>query len=263
LALLGKYVPSLKFVDVLLGDQPALEPHVRYYQRLLARDQDEASESARDRLKAGSLTETYDDLLIPGLVFAKRDRDDDRLDDETQTFVMDATRDIIEEVTALRAKTDRAAEMPIGEESATRVVDIVGCPARDRGDELGLLMLRSLLDPARVALTITTTSLLAAEVVELVQEKRPSMLCISALPPGGIAQVRLLCLRLRARFPDLKILVGRWGQEGDATEIRDQLLAAGADEVTTSLAQTCKRVSILGSIGANGLGDDRVKTAVA
>src|SRR5439155_20591839 len=42
LAVLGKHVPQLKFLAVLLGSRPALGPVARYYQRLLARDRYEA-----------------------------------------------------------------------------------------------------------------------------------------------------------------------------------------------------------------------------
>ena len=44
LVVMGRYVPSLKFFSVLLGDEPALLPHVEYYQRLLAADQQQAKE---------------------------------------------------------------------------------------------------------------------------------------------------------------------------------------------------------------------------
>src|SRR6202011_5903871 len=44
LVVLGKYVPQLGFLDVLLGDEPSQDTDVHYYQRLLARDQDEATQ---------------------------------------------------------------------------------------------------------------------------------------------------------------------------------------------------------------------------
>jgi hypothetical protein len=49
----------------------------------------------------------------------------------------------------------------------------------------------------------------------------------------------LLCKRLRASFPDLKILVGRWGLRGEAEKRnREQLLEAGADQFGTTLEET-------------------------
>src|SRR6202030_427924 len=43
LVVLGRYVPHLEFLGILLGDEPALDPEVTFYQRLLAHDQDEAT----------------------------------------------------------------------------------------------------------------------------------------------------------------------------------------------------------------------------
>jgi hypothetical protein len=248
LVLLGKYVPFLKFFDTLLGDQPALEPHVGYYQRLLARDQDEASEIAGNQLKTSSLAQTYDGLLIPALAYARRDRDNDSLDEDDQRFVLEATRETVEELSTLQAKAAAKAAQAESEPPASRKpeaakVGILGCPARDETDEVGLLMLKELLDSERCELTLTTAALLASEVLALVEEKRPALLCIGALPPGGVAHVRLLCMRLRARFPDLKIFVGRWGLRGSADKIRDQLIAAGADEVATTLEETRDQVA--------------------
>ena len=56
--------------------------------------------------------------------------------------------------------------------------------------------------------------------------------------PGGLANTRYLCKRLRARFPNLKILAGRWGLRRGLEENRDQLLEAGADEVANTLLET-------------------------
>src|SRR4029079_11188605 len=46
LLILAMHVRRLEFLVVLLGDAPALEPRVAFYQRLAARDQDEASDVA-------------------------------------------------------------------------------------------------------------------------------------------------------------------------------------------------------------------------
>ena len=43
LSVLGRYVPQLEFLRILLADEPVLEAHAAYYQRLLAKDQDEAA----------------------------------------------------------------------------------------------------------------------------------------------------------------------------------------------------------------------------
>ena len=72
-------------------------------------------------------------------------------------------------------------------------------------------MLQRVLDPARWDLELIAPGTLTAELLDRVDERRPAAVCIAAIPPGGLAHTRYLCKRLRSRFPELKILVGRWG----------------------------------------------------
>ena len=74
LVVLGRHVPQLHFFDLLFGKAPALAPPVIYYQRLLARDQEEATEVVEDYVKAHSLEKVYDEVLIPALLLAWQDR---------------------------------------------------------------------------------------------------------------------------------------------------------------------------------------------
>ena len=118
-------------------------------------------------------------------------------------------------------------------------VPILGCPAQDEADELALLMFRQLLDSTRYEIEIISDTMLTAEVVARIAEKSPAMICIAALPPGGVAQTRYLCKRLRARFPDLKIAVGRWGI---GSEDGNSILLAGADKVGTTMIETREQI---------------------
>ena len=56
----------LEFLDVLLGDRPALTPAENLYQRILAGDPDEALEYAEQLLKERSLTSYYDEVALKG-----------------------------------------------------------------------------------------------------------------------------------------------------------------------------------------------------
>ncbi|HYO11087.1 MAG TPA: AI-2E family transporter [Tepidisphaeraceae bacterium] len=98
LVVLGKYVPQLQFLDVLLGDEPVLDPPTRIYQRMLALDADEAMELAEQYLHEGTLESVYDDVLLPALAMAEQDRHKGLLDDRRQGFIRGAMRDMIEEL---------------------------------------------------------------------------------------------------------------------------------------------------------------------
>jgi predicted PurR-regulated permease PerM len=73
LLVLGRHVRRLEFLDVLLGDQPALTPVENFYQRALAGDPDEAIEQAEALLRERSLSAYYDEVAIRGLRLAAND----------------------------------------------------------------------------------------------------------------------------------------------------------------------------------------------
>src|SRR5262249_55933533 len=115
---------------------------------------------------------------------------------------------------------------------------VVGCAAEDTADELALEMLRQLLGPTGCRFESVPAKALVAEAIERVRKERPSVVVIASLPPGGLAQTRYLCKRLRLHFPDLKIVVGRWGASEGLDRTRQHLTEAGADRVTTTLLET-------------------------
>jgi predicted PurR-regulated permease PerM len=252
LVVLGKYVPQLKFLDVLLGDEPALDAHVTFYQRLLARDQDEATQLILAQAKASSPEQVYDEFLVPALNYAKRDRERDDLTESDEQFVLQATGEILEDLGERREAVTQAEEVIHAEDrgnaAAPIPLRILTCPARDQADRLALEMLRQLLDPAKWVVEIAAVETMTADLVAQVAEQAPALVCIGALPPGGLAHTRYLCKKLRARFPKVKIVVGRWGLTGDVEANREQLQDAGADLTATTILETRSQLTSLLSI---------------
>ncbi|WP_298254993.1 AI-2E family transporter [Bradyrhizobium sp.] len=90
LVVVGRHVDRLQFLDIMLGDQPALTPMQLVYQRMLAGDPIEAVEQAREYLKTAPLVNYYDTILTGGLGLAAADNrlghlDAERLDRITAT----------------------------------------------------------------------------------------------------------------------------------------------------------------------------------
>ena len=247
LGVLGKYIPQLEFIGVLLGDEPGMEPSTHYYQRLVAHDQDEAAALAEEYRKTHSLEAVYDDILIPALNAVKRDHELGTLTDEDLQFVLQAAREIVEDfgirpdqpATDLPTAVASSVQVLVGEATAR----ILGCPAHDEADELALEMLRQLLDPEHYAFQIVSADMLTAEVLSIVEEQHVGLICIIALPPGALAPTRYLCKRLRSRFPDCRIVVGRWGSHEDWDKPQELLREAGADEVGLSLQETYNQLT--------------------
>lgn len=246
LVVLGKHVPELEFFAVLLGDAPALDTDVSYYQRLLSRDQDEAAQLVLTQAKVSSPEQVYDELLVSALVYTKRDRERDFLTEADEQFVFQATHEVLEDMGERLSAAMLAATKgpPVGEVQAPHSrVRILACPARDHADRLALDMLRQLLNPDEWDVEVTALETLTAELVAHVTEERSALICIAALPPGGLAHTRYLCKRLRARCPELKIIVGRWGLKDNVNLNREQLQEVGADLMATTLLETRKQLN--------------------
>jgi predicted PurR-regulated permease PerM len=246
LVVLGRYVPALKFFDTMLGDRPALEPHAGFYQRLLAQDEDEATEIAEESLKQSSLEEVYDNVLATALSYSRRDLDGDLISEDQQRSMLRVVREVAEELAEQsRAAAAGAGELPQSVESPLPRVALLACPARDEADETALHLLAALVDPDKCEVEVTPPALLTTEVAALVEQKQIKLVCIAALPPGGLAHARHLCKRLRACCGEAKIIVGRFGLKSPLEKNREQLQAAGADYVTFSLAETHKQILAL------------------
>ena len=248
LLVLGRHLPALGFLVVLMGDRPVIEAKARYYQRLLARDQDEAADIVEEYVKANGRESVYDAVLLPALYYAKQDRDRGLLTEADAQFVGQATREILQ-ILALDAPVPSESDtrdLSASDPGADPRVWIVGCPARDETDALALEMVRQLLDPARFRIQLIGASMLTAEVVTWVDLHRPALVCIGAVAPGGLSQARHLCKRLRSQSPELTIVVGRWGLHDEKDADRQHLLAAGADYVETSVLETLRTLTQVG-----------------
>ncbi|MBX9681526.1 MAG: AI-2E family transporter [Gemmataceae bacterium] len=244
MVVLGRYVPQLQFIDILMSDQPALDADVRFYQRALARDPDEASGLVLDRVKLDHGEQVFDELLIPAMSYAKRDRERDYISEDDETFLLQVVDDVLTDlstqtmVVASTTNPDGSARCDPSQQAGIERAKFLACAARDRSDHMALGMLRQLLPTDRWDMEIMPLESLSSELIERAEETKPSLICIASLPPGGLSHTRYLCKRLKARHPDVKIIVGRWGTSDNAEHNRDLLKEAGADWVSMSLIET-------------------------
>lgn len=229
LVVLGKHVPQLEFLDILLGDEQVLESRVSFYQRLLARDVDEATNVVEDFLECHSVEEAIDDIFLPTLVFVRKDLASGDLPVEDERFILQTLRDMVDDL-----PIDASA---VPEELADKVV-VFGCPVSDEVDETALRFLGKLLERSLGRFQILSPTLLSAEVVARVRQEKQAIVCLATLPPGGLAQTRYLCKRLRAQVPQVRIVVGEWGSREQPAVSGARLLAAGADQVTYAIRET-------------------------
>ena len=245
LVVFAKYVPEMTFITILLSDAPALEPHVNYYQRMLALDQDEAEEIVEGYLKDHDVTTLYDELFIPALSRTKSDRRRGQLTEKDEQAVYKETRRILEDIDDRQnAATETDSSQFKGLPPET-IVQILGLPAESEADEVALIALAKLLDSRRFKMEIISADMLAAEMASLIEEKQPPLVIIGAVAPGGLAHARYLCKRIRSRSLEIQIAVGRWGFSNNLETARASLTAVGADRVAATLIESRDQISQL------------------
>jgi predicted PurR-regulated permease PerM len=225
LYVLGRHVPHLQFFDTLLGSEPVMELDLRFYQRLLAEDEDEATDIAETFVRDRPVEDFCDEVLLPALARMNRDQERGDLPPEQQQFILRATRDILEDL-------EEAEESP--PEDAPLVI---ACPARDEADEIALHMLRPRLERHGYRVEVLSAAKLLAEMVKRVAEAKPGLVCIGAVSPGGLAHVRYMSKRLRTQVPEQKLLVFRWGPRENLARVQQRLRSAGVSYVAAALRE--------------------------
>ena len=237
---LGKHVPGLEFVGTLMADVPALAAEHGYYQRLLAHDQAEAADSIERFIKTAPERSVYDALLLPALNYAERDRLEQRLSQEEETSVIEATRELLsdaaESIRRLNPKPPGTDRPPLS--GPREPLRVLGYPTNGVADELALAMLAHVLDDLPIAVEIARPRMQASDLVSLVRERGFSVVCIADLPPSPPSKTRYLVKRLRGALPELRILVGRWAPSGLADESTQVLRDIGANLVASTLLET-------------------------
>lgn len=236
LLVLGKYVPSLKFLSMLLGSEPAQAPPAMFYQRLLAEDIDHLLEIAHEHIEKNSLAHFYDQVLMPALILAEEDRHQGTLTLAKQRRIFQSCRELIEEL-----GKDAPPDAP-SESVAEGRVQVLGVPASDEADEIVGLMLKELLAAQGIRAHVMSAVDPTASLAEEVPLEALKVIFVSALPPSTLVSARQACRRLRGRFRSVPILLGVWAPHTPPTELQARLGRNEAHAVTTTLGSAVERI---------------------
>lgn len=250
LVVMGRHIPRLSFLGVLLSDEEPLTPAEDCYHRLLTAGEQDETELVDDYLKENSLAALYDSVLVPVIGSAETDARDGRLDPEQLADVRESLRVILDDLAMRPAASDQIKEEQIEAAHRPNTAPAPTCrvycvPARAERDEFAGAMLTQLLREQSFEVHNAAATVPAAELLEKLDANRPDIACISVVAPSTVIHARFLCTKLRARFPALKIVVGLWGATERVAEATKRLHDSGADETVTSLAAAVEEIAAL------------------
>ena len=274
LVVLGRHVDRLEFLDVMLGDRPALTPIENFYQRMLADDPDEAEHQAEQMLKDRSLTAYYDEVALKGLQLAANDALRGVLSDEKVHLIRDNVMALINDLSTHEDKDPHPDEKADAEAASTLAERAVPKPAAPtstapegdslapawrgatpvlclagRGplDEAAAAMLAQLLAKHGLVGRIAAHTEASRSNIASLDSTGIAMVCISYLEISGSPNhLHYLMRRLRSRMPGVPILVGVWPAENSDVSDKRIRNVIGADHYTANLkdaVDTCVRVA--------------------
>ncbi|WP_422688603.1 AI-2E family transporter [Comamonas endophytica] len=251
LLVLGRYLPALQFMEVLLGNAPVLDAPHRLYQRLLGGDVEEAIELCTDTVEAlvpakstpgqvsDAVTRLYDDVVMPALRVA------------TSHHTGAATA-------AHRLRLAQGMDLLLGElaeQYPARAAEPAPAPARRARvhcvgarwevDALAATAMAHALALGGQAVSHSPHALTAR--MQAPEERNwqdTELLCLSVFTPQPQAQVRQICRRLRRRWPGLRIVLALWNAPPEllAENAAQQL---GVDAIATSVRELLLRCDAL------------------
>ncbi|MFL6603205.1 MAG: AI-2E family transporter [Steroidobacteraceae bacterium] len=228
-AVMGKYIPQLKFLQVLLGDEPVLEPHERLYQRLLSSNRDEADSVLQAALRQSSILEVCDAIIVPAILRAEEDYERGTLTDARRQTILEHINDWVDE--RLELMTPAMSRFASAEAPARAAVLCIA--AASGADEIIAKLFQVAIIERNLTVRIIGPD--PAEIIAGASGTRA--IVISAAPPEAVTAARAVCKRIRAGTSDIPMFVGLWNAVGDLDRARQRLTAAGAAQTAVTFAE--------------------------
>ncbi|MGB8709223.1 MAG: AI-2E family transporter, partial [Methyloceanibacter sp.] len=273
LVVLGRHVEGLNFLEVLLGDKPALTPAQSFYQRALTGDSAEATYQAELCLKEGRpLVDYLDEVALGGLKLAERDAERGSLDaenleaiDATVDEMMDNLTDfeprrwfrkVRTEIEVEEAPGGLASLANLEEEEVDQLPMLEGAlaPGWEAQDAVLCVGGRTPLDEAAASMlagalqrqglkarSLPSDAISAAHIVSL-EASKTKLVCLSYFGANAnAAHVRYLVRRLRRILPEgATVLVGVWADDGGGAALKSLEATAEADAYATTLKEAAR-----------------------
>jgi predicted PurR-regulated permease PerM len=237
LVVMGKYVPQLEFFEVLLGDEPALEPHQQLYQRLLTTNRDESDTLLQAAMREHSLRDLCDIAIVPAMGQLAADFARGALKPVSRRAVLDQIQQWVDELLEALQRSNTRGEM-------WQPPSVLCVPAEDQGDEIVAKLLTAVLIHVGISARVVPLERLEEEIGAGLSAGLQAVV-VSALPPEAIPPARAVVRRIRARAADLPIIVGLWGLERDLDRAGQRLETVGMSMLETRVGVCVEEIERL------------------
>jgi predicted PurR-regulated permease PerM/methylmalonyl-CoA mutase cobalamin-binding subunit len=232
LVVMGRHIPQLSFLSVVLGEEQALTPAEDFYHRLLKQGEHDETELAESILKTSSVTELYDSILIPVLLACEDDHRTGAIDTDQRGRIAKALGELVGDL------AERYV-LPVDDGAGTthHPACRVRCiAARAERDEIASEMVAHVLVQQGFDAAIVPGVRVTRELILALERELPDIVCISVVEPSKAIHARNLGERIRRALPEQRIVVGLWGRSDEPADEARMLREAGVEECFTRLA---------------------------
>jgi predicted PurR-regulated permease PerM len=236
---LGRHIESLKFLDVMLGDTPALKIEESLYLRMLAENPDDATEDAEDFLRDSTLAAYYDEVVAKSLMLAQADVNRDVLDATRQARIRDAIKSV---VLNLSERKEETGIKPVDLAPSWLGKPVLCIAGRGPLDEAAAFLLVDMLGKYGIGASVISSDQASAAQIDSLDVSGVQIVCVSYLEPGTYKNARYQVRRLRKRAPGTPVMTVFWGLGDDHSRYLDSIEATESDVVTTGLKETIHSV---------------------
>jgi predicted PurR-regulated permease PerM len=258
LGVLGRHIPWLRFLDVMIGDDPPLSPAQSFYQRALAGDIDEAVDQAVEILPRRSLLYVYDKVVLEALHLAQIDFRRGLLDSKHVEQMNEAVDELIadtieyEDITPpVGARKDNGSapgeksdeppslpDVPILRDfpSGSGAKPVLCVTGRGPFDDAVAKMLIQLLEKHGLGGRVEDNAAVSSSNIVRLNSADVKVICLSNLALGSSpAHLRHSLKRIRRQIAGATLIVGLWGRADD--ESQEHMQSAAADFYVSSLRE--------------------------
>ncbi|HEY5339121.1 MAG TPA: AI-2E family transporter [Rhizomicrobium sp.] len=241
---LGRHVESLRFLDTLLGDQPALGEEEDFYLGLLKGDPDALAQRAEEHLKENPLSHYFDLVVVRGLALAQADIARGALTGERRKNILSTVSELVENLAEsgeMELESAKAGDESVSADWNEKVVLCVA--GREPLDQAAAILLSDLLRRRGIKTRIISPDEVSQAQIYKIEPEGVGAICLSYLESENPANARFLVRRLRKQLPDIPIIAGFWRVVQDDTQFLDWIEAIGSDYVVSELGKASDSIA--------------------
>ena len=243
LVVLGRHVPQFVLFDILFGDEPALAPHAKLYQRLLAGDAMEATFGAEEALEEAEIVDYYQSTLIPALLLAQDDRDRGVLTAEQEQRLAGVAMTVVQDLAAgIEAETaDAGGDADDALPGVGLSIGVVG--GRSAIDDVAAVVLAQALQIEGATARANPHGDLSPQRFAALQTTETDCLLLCFLDPSPTRASLLHLRRIKRAAPALRV--------GVVILAMPESLEKGADEMRSVAAVAAEKLAEAEDLGAD------------